>query len=325
MPEPLPAVPRRFLDVDDLTAAQLETVLMLAASSHLPAVLAGKGVALLFEKPSARTRSASEVAVFSLGGHPVYITGSEVGIDDREPAEDVARTLACYHAILCARVNDHRTLLRMAEALESAKRSAPVVNLLSDHSHPCQALADLLTLSEVFGPPRSEGRPTERLAGRALAYVGDGNNVCRSLAKAAVMVGMRFVAASPEGYGLSAEELAELANLARASGRGGSATVTTDPHEAVAGADALYTDVWVSMGQEHERVARQRAFEGYRVDEALVSEASSDAVVMHCLPAHRGEEIAASVLDGPRSVVWRQARHRLSAMRGLLAFLSGVV
>ena len=312
----------RFLDVDDLSCDQLQEVLALAETpaAELAPVLAGRGVALLFEKPSARTRSSAEMAVVALGGHPVYVQGADVGIDVREPAEDVARTLACYHAAICARVLEHRTLLRMAGALEDAAGhrwpgpddgvgvgTAAVVNLLSDRAHPCQALADLLTLRQVLGG----------LGGRTVAYVGDANNVWRSLAKATAMVGMQLRTASPEGYGPDAEELSQLSLL------GADLEVTDDPLEAAAGADALYTDVWTSMGQEDEAELRRSAFEGFRVDQRLLDAAAPTAVVLHCLPAHRGEEITAEVLEGPRSAVWRQAANRAHAMRGLLAFLLG--
>jgi len=318
---------RHFLDVDDLSCEELDSVLSMAALpvADVPRVLAGRGAALVFEKPSARTRSSTELAVKALGGHPVYIQGSEVGIDERETAEDVARTLACYHGVLCARVLDHGVLVRMVGAFEAASAVArpatgyddgdgdpfpapvPVVNLLSDRAHPCQALADLLTLRQVFG----------EVEGRTVAYIGDANNVWRSLALAAAMTGIRIRTASPEGYEPDADDLARVARL------GGDIEVTSDPMEAAAGADALYTDVWTSMGQEDELELRRQAFAGFTIDEALVARAAPDAVVLHCLPAHRGEEISGAVLDGPRSVVWRQAANRMHAVRGLLAWLLG--
>jgi ornithine carbamoyltransferase len=316
---------RHFLDIDDLSCAELEDVLVRAGqpAAAAPPVLAGRGAALVFEKPSLRTRSSTELAVVALGGHPVYIQGPEVGIDTREVAEDVARTLACFHAVICARVLDHEVLVRMAAALDDgggvggggddgdgggdgpALGRVPVVNLLSDRAHPCQVVADLLTLRQVFGD----------LGGRTLAYVGDANNVWRSLALGAAMVGMTFRTAAPEGYGPDADDLDRVSRL------GGDIEVTTDPAEAVAGADAIYTDVWTSMGQEEEAVLRRKAFAGFTVDEDLLSVAAPDAVVLHCLPAHRGEEISAAVIDGPRSRVWAQAQNRMHAMRGLLAFL----
>ncbi len=300
---------RHVMEIDDLGVDGLDAVLSLAAR---PARDAGRpledsGVALVFEKPSARTRNSSEMAVAALGGHPVYIQGAEVGIDVRETAEDVARTLACFHRIICARVNDHGTLERMAGALDEASVEVPVVNLLSDKAHPCQALADLLTLRQVFGSKGARARP--------LAYIGDANNVWRSLAIAASMAGIPTRIASPDGYGPTPEDLKLIASF------GGSIETTADPGAAASGAGALYTDVWTSMGQEDERAERMAAFAGFQIDEALLDVAAPDAVVMHCLPAHRGEEISAGVVDGPRSVVWRQAANRMHAMRGLLAWL----
>ena len=299
-----------LFDIDDLTPSAFERVLELAHRPELPPVLTGHGVALLFEKPSARTRNSTEMAVHGLGGHPVYIQGSEVGLDTRESAEDVARTLGCYHRILCARVFDHDVLVRMAAALDNSGFTVPVVNLLSDEAHPCQAIADVLTLRDTLGS----------LPGLSLAYIGDANNMCRSLAKAALTEGMEFRVASPADYAFSVEELAELSAFAETRGRGGTVRATNDPADAAAGVDAFYTDVWTSMGQEAEREARLRAFAGFTIDDALVSLGGPGAVVLHCLPAHRGEEIATSVFEGPQSVVWRQAAHRQTAMRGILAW-----
>jgi ornithine carbamoyltransferase len=250
------------------------------------------------------------MAVVALGGHPVYIQAHEVGLEERESAEDVARTLACYHRVLCARVFDHDVLPRMAAALARSGFDTPVINLLSDDAHPCQAVADILTLRDTLGP----------LAGRSVAYIGDANNMWRSLAKAALLEGMDVRIGAPAAYAPSPQDLTELAALAARAGRGGTVRATTDPADAAAGADALYTDVWTSMGQEGERQARLDAFTGYTVDDALVKAASPDVVVLHCLPAHRGEEISDSVLEGPHSVVWRQAAHRQTAMRGILSW-----
>ncbi len=299
-----------LFDIDDLWPNGYDRVLELASSDSVGPVLGGQGVALLFEKPSARTRNSTEMAVVGLGGHPVYIQGTEVGLDTRESAEDIARTLGCYHRVLCARVFDHNVLVRMAFALESSGFDVPVVNLLSDEAHPCQAIADVLTLRDTLGP----------LPGRVLAYIGDANNMARSLAKAALLEGMDVRVASPTDYSFSAEELAALAALSERAGRGGTITSTTDPLVAAGGADALYTDVWVSMGQEDEASARRAAFAGFTVDDRLLDVAEPDAVVLHCLPAHRGEEISASVFEGGHSVVWRQAAHRQTAMHGILAW-----
>ncbi len=293
---------RHLLEVDDLSPAELATVLELADAPRLAPVLQGKGAALLFEKPSARTRNATEMAVVQLGGHPVSLRGNEVGIDVRETAEDLARTLSSYHALIAARVADHGVLERMA-----AVASVPVVNLLSDRAHPTQALADVLTLRQHYGD----------LAGRQLAWVGDANNVFRSLSLAATMAGMRVRAACPTGFGPDPE------HLDRVRSQGGEALATTDPGEAVRGADVVVTDVWASMGQEEQADERRRAFAGFMVDEHLMGLAAPEAVFLHCLPAHRGEEVSAGVVDGPRSLVWPEAANRMHAARGLLAFLLG--
>jgi ornithine carbamoyltransferase len=308
------SAPRHVLDIDDLGAEGLAAALALAAvdPGRLPKVLEGQGVAMVFEKSSNRTRNSTEMATVALGGHPVYIQGQEVGLDVRETAADVARTLACYHAVLCARVMDHGSLVRMADALDDAGVEVPVINLLSDLAHPCQALADLLTLRQIFGAE------ADALPGRRLAYIGDANNVWRSLALASSMAGLPTAVASPVGFGPTDADV----ELVRSFG--GELQVTTDPSEAVAGADAVYTDVWTSMGQEAEAAARLEAFHGFQVNEELMKGAKEGAVVLHCLPAHRGEEISAGVVDGPQSVVWQQAANRMHAMRGLLAWVRGV-
>jgi ornithine carbamoyltransferase len=240
-----------------------------------------------------------ELAVVQLGGHPVTILRDEAGIDTRETAEDIARVLSRYHAVIGARVFDHATLERLASA-----SSVPVVNMLSDEAHPCQALADLLTLRQHFGA----------LKGRSIAYVGDGNNVCTSLMLGATMQDMEVRVATPTGYAPPATV------VARARERG-EVIVTDDPVAAVRGADAVYTDVWASMGQENESETRRQAFAGFTVDDRLMEAAAADAVFLHCLPAHRGEEVSASVLEGPQSLVWQQAENRLHAQRGLLYWL----
>ena len=302
---------RHMLEIDDLGPSGVADVLALAGRDRatLARTLEGQGVALVFEKPSARTRNSSEMATVALGGHPVYIQGAEVGIDVRETAEDVARTLACFHRVLCARVMDHGTLVRMRDALDAGGVDVPVVNLLSDRAHPCQALADLLTLRQCFG--------VDGARDRTVAFIGDANNVWRSLALAASMAGIPTRVASPDGYGPSAEDVSLVRSF------GGDLTVTDDPAAAADGASALYTDVWTSMGEEQEREARLAAFAGFCIDEALVARARPDAVVLHCLPAHRGEEISAAVVDGAGSVVWQQAANRMHAMRGLLAYVTG--
>ena len=288
-----------FLEVDDVTPDDLATILALAERSDPPPVLAGRGVALVFEKPSNRSRSSTELAVVQLGGHPVSIAADEIGLGVRETAEDVARTLGCYHRVICARTFAQSTLAAMAGAVDGAGMDVSVVNLLSDEGHPCQALADVLTLRQAFGPD---------LSGRTIAYVGDGNNVARSLALAASMAGADFRIATPPGY-----ELAGVEGIVAGH----------DPAAAVDGADAVYTDAWASMGQEAEAAARRRAFAGFTVDEALMARAGPDAIFLHCLPAHRGEEVTDAVLESPASRVWPQAANRLTAMRGLLQWLLG--
>ncbi len=302
---------RNFLDVDDVDTDAWGRILTLGSRATPARVLDGAGVALLFAKPSARTRNSTEMAVVDLGGHPVYIQANEVGLDERETAEDVARTLACYHRVICARVFDHGVFARMAGALQRSGFDVPLVNLLSDTAHPCQAVADVLTMRELLGP----------LSGRAVTYVGDANNVARSLAKAALLEGMEVRIAAPAGYAFSAAELSDLQARADAAGRGGSVQAFDEPVVAAKGAAAIYTDVWTSMGQEAERAARLAAFDGFTVDEELLGRAAPDAVVLHCLPAHRGEEITGGVIEGPRSAVWRQAANRRTAMRGVLAWV----
>jgi len=282
---------RDLISIADLTRAEL-TRLLDDSERDLGRPLAGKGVALVFQKPSARTRNSMEMAVVQLGGHPVYIQKEEVGLGTRETAEDVARTLACYHAVIAARVMDHRDLLAIAAATET-----PVLNLLSDKAHPLQALADLLTVRQLLG----------RIEGARIAYVGDGdNNVCRSLAEGCALLGAELRIASPQGYGLSdAPE---------------GVVQTADAAEAVDGADIVYTDVWVSMGQDAEAEARSAALKPYQVGEALMARCP-EAHFLHCLPARRGEEVAAEVIDGPRSAVWRQAENRMHTARAALAWM----
>ena len=295
---------RHLLDVSDLSRDELEAVLELAGDEYPPHVLAGKGVALIFQKPSARTRNSSEVAVFQLGGHPVSIRDEEVGLDGRESAEDVARTLAQYHGAIGARVLDHQVLVRMA-----AVSAVPVINLLSDQAHPLQAIADVLTLRSHWGGS---------LGGRRVAWVGDANNVARSLALACALAGVEeFAIASPAGYGLDEVSVEAISAL------GAKVVRSLVPAEAAEGADAVFTDVWVSMGQEAEAAKRAEVFRPYQVGEQLMATAAPGAVFLHCLPAHRGQEVTAGVIDGPASLVWPEAANRLRAMRGLLLFLFG--
>jgi ornithine carbamoyltransferase len=291
---------RHLLEIDDLTPDEIALVLDRSLDPDPPRVLEGRGMALVFDKPSNRTRNSMEMAVVQLGGHPVSISGNEVGLDTRESVEDVTRTLACYHAAIGARVFDHAQVERMA-----ALDVAPVVNMLSDGAHPLQALADLLTVREEFG----------ELAGRSIAYVGDANNVARSLGLAAGMSGMEIRFAFPPEFTFSPVDLDRLRTA------GVEASITHRAVDAVAGADVVYTDVWASMGQEDEAAARRKAFEGFTVDSRLLDHAATSVIFLHCLPAHRGEEVAADAVDGPRSRVWRQATNRMHAARGLLSWL----
>jgi ornithine carbamoyltransferase len=300
---------RHLLEVDDLTPDELRAVLDAADRQPPPQVLAGLGAALVFAKPSNRTRSSTEMAVVQLGGHPISISAGEIGMDTRETVEDVARTLGCYHRVLCARVFEQSVLERMVAALEGERMDVPVVNLLSDDAHPCQALADLLTMRQELGG----------VEGRTVAWVGDANNVARSLALGVVLLGGHVRLASPAGYtfdGFTMERLRIAASVG-----GGDVTVVQRPEEAVTGADVVATDVWSSMGQEAEATARRRAFEGWTVTAGLVRRLSPGGILLHCLPAHRGEEIAADALEGPRSRVWRQAENRMHAIRGLFIWL----
>jgi ornithine carbamoyltransferase len=294
---------RHFLEVDDLSVDELSDVLDRSESRSLGTPLAGKGAALYFEKPSLRTRHSAEMAVVQLGGHPVTIRRDEIGAGAREPLSDIARVLAGYHALMGARVFLHDDVRSLA-----ATDALPIVNLLSDEAHPCQALADLLTMRQEWN----------ELAGRTLCWIGDFNNVARSLAIASAMAGLQLRLACPIGYGPTDADLDRLAQYDCTP------FVTTHPDEAAKGADAVHTDVWTSMGFEVEADDRHRAFEGFQVDDSVMSAAAAHAVFMHCLPAHRGEEVAASVVDGPQSRVFRQAENRMHSFRGLLSWLAEV-
>ncbi len=297
---------RHLLEVTDVTADEVRTILELAEAptESLGRPLGGRGAALIFEKPSNRTRHSMEMAVYQLGGHPVYTRGEEVGFDTREPVEDIARVMEGYHGILAARVFDHLTVTRMAAVVD-----VPVVNMLSDRSHPLQAFADALTMQQRLGD----------LAGKTVAYVGDFNNVARSLAEISALLGMHVRFACPNGFHAPPTELERFGLLGAAS-----VEQSHRPADAIEGAHAVHTDTWVSMGQESEKQIRMRQFEGYTVDAEMMARADPSAVFMHCLPAYRGIEVAAEVIDGPQSVVFQQAHNRLHAARGALAFLLGV-
>ena len=297
---------RNFLHAYDLSATDLGNVLSLAQApiATLGRPLDGKGVALIFEKPSNRTRHSMEMAVVQLGGHPVYTRGEEVGFDVRESVEDITNVMSGYHAMLCARVFDHSVLHRMA-----AVSSVPVVNLLSDFAHPLQAVADVLTMQQSLGD----------LAGKTVTYVGDFNNVARSLCEASAMLGMHIRLGCPEGYDAKDNELLGFTELGAAS-----VEQYRDVSIAVNGAHAVHTDTWTSMGQESESAEREAIFVGFEVTNEIMSLADAKAIFMHCLPAHRGQEVSPSVIDGPQSKIYQQAHNRMHAARGVLAFLMGV-
>ena len=297
---------RHFLDITDLTARDLNTVMDLAQAdiSMLGSPLAGKGVALIFEKPSNRTRQSMEMAVVQLGGHPIFTRGEEVGFDQRETVEDVTRIMAGYHHVVAARVFAHSVLQRMA-----AVSSVPIINMLSEQSHPLQALADVLTMRQELGD----------LQQKTVAWIGDYNNVARSLVEACSLEGMNIRLGCPVGYGASNSELTRIADLGAASINQFESAKT-----AATGAHAVHTDVFVSMGQEAETAKRLVDFKDFCIDANIMSVATKDAIFMHCLPAHRGVEVAGEVIDGSQSRVVTQAHNRMHAARGLLAHLMGV-
>jgi ornithine carbamoyltransferase len=300
---------RNLLSLDDLSPEELEDLLdsadkMKDKPTSFASELEGRQVALVFEKPSTRTRVSFEGAVSGLGGHAIVLRGDELQLGRGETIEDTGRALARYVDAIAVRTFGQDRLERLADA-----SSVPVINMLSDYSHPCQGLADLQTVREKKGS----------LKGVSLAYIGDGNNVAHSLMFGGAKSGMDVRIATPEGHAPNPEVVDRSSQVAAQSG--GRITVTTVVAEAAMGSDVLYTDVWASMGQESESDKRKEIFERYRVDKDVVDMASDEVIVMHCLPAHRGEEISADVMDGPRSVVWDQAENRLHTQKALLAWL----
>jgi ornithine carbamoyltransferase len=291
---------------EDISAFMAEAVALKTRGRS--ALLDGKVLALLFEKPSLRTRVSFEVAMRQLGGEVIYLSPAEVGLGQRESVADVARVLGRYVDVIAARVFGHRTVAELAYYA-----GVPVINALSDLEHPCQALADLLTVYEKKG----------KLAGVTLAFVGDGNNTAHSLLLATALAGMHFRIASPAGY--TVEEGVLRAAQEYATGSGASVLCTQEPSEAVRGADVVYTDVWTSMGQEEEAQERLRAFAGFQVNASLLSLARKDAIFLHDLPAHRGEEVTDDVMDGPQSAVFDQAENRMHSQKALLAKMLGVL
>jgi ornithine carbamoyltransferase len=303
---------RDFLSLHDITISEMEALLDLGeeVKAHPEAyvlALQGKMAALIFEKPSLRTRVTFEVGFEQMGGHAVYLAPGDIGLGKRESVRDVARNLSRWVDVMIVRTFSQKLLEEMSFA-----SNVPIINALTDLLHPCQAIADLMTIREAKG----------QLQGLHMVYVGDGNNVALSLAHAAGKVGMHLTIACPRGYEPNPDILTE----ARADGASTGATIEVvhDPKEVLGTADAVYTDVWTSMGQEKENEARQRAFAGYQVNEALMDMAPPDALFLHCLPAHRGEEVTDEVLDGLQSVALEQAENRLHAHKAiLLAVLAG--
>ena len=303
---------KHFISIAETSIAELRHVLDVAArlkaqlkgTGRNDPLLAGKTLAMIFEKPSLRTRVSFAVAMAQLGGQGMLLRQEEMGMGTREPLADVARVLSGMCDGIMARTFEHQKVKDLAHWA-----TVPVINGLTDYNHPCQAMADLMTLQEHFGD----------LEGRTVAFVGDGNNVARSLLVACGKFGMTFVLASPAGYRLPEEDVDHImAQVPEAD-----FVVTDDPQEAVRSADVVYTDTWVSMGQEEEKQRRVHDFARYKVDEALMGRALKHAVVMHCLPAYRGLEISEGVMEGPQSLVFPQAENRLHFQKGLLAVLMG--
>jgi ornithine carbamoyltransferase len=306
---------RDFVSFADLDRAAVERVFVhatelkaeyLATGVHADPPLRGRTLAMLFEHPSLRTRVTFEAGMTQLGGHGVYLAAGDVGLGKRETVGDVAHNLERFVEGIMARMTAHDVVEQLA-----VEAAIPVINALTLREHPCQALADLLTLRERFGS----------LDGLVLAFVGDGNNVFHSLALAGAIFGLEVRLAHPEGYGPDPAIVARAQDLAATTG--GRIVIGREPREMVRGAAVVYTDSWTSMGQEAETAVRRYAFAAYRVDAALLDEAGPEALVMHCLPAHRGEEISDEVMDGPRSLIWAQSENRLHAQKGLLAEIVG--
>jgi ornithine carbamoyltransferase len=303
---------RHLLDISDLSSDDVWQILHTAETlkaewrqgGNAP-ILRGKALGMVFQKPSLRTRVSFEMAMQHLGGHALYLSPNEISLGARESVPDVARVLSRYVDAIMARTFDHQHILQLAQYSR-----VPVINGLSDFSHPCQALSDLFTIYEKYG----------RLAGLKLAYVGDGNNVAVSLAQASAKVGMSIAIASPPGFSVAPQVGAAAA--AEASKQGADVVLTADPQAAVSGADVIYTDTWTSMGQEAEAVRRRQVFPPFQVNKALVeASGNADVIVMHCLPAHRGEEITDAVADGPHSALWDQAENRMHCQKAILALL----
>jgi len=303
-----------LISIHDLSAGDVSALLGLAAEvkadpRRFATALSGKSLAMLFEKSSTRTRVSFEVGMFQLGGQALFLSARDIQLGRGEPISDTAAVLSRYVDGVMARTFAHQTVLDLA-----AHGSIPVINGLTDDLHPCQALTDYFTLGEVFGG-------LDRLAGRKIAYVGDGNNMAHSLLHGAPKVGMNVAVATPKGYEVLDAYLDNARRDAEAAGT--SVETTHDPRAAVAGASCVYTDVWASMGQEEEAEERLKAFEGFTVDAELMAAAAPEAVFLHCLPAHRGEEVAAAVADGPQSRIFDQAENRLHVQKAIMVELMG--
>ncbi len=300
---------KSFLSVTDVTPVEWQALIESAVvlkTRGWSNLLRRKALAILFEKPSLRTRVSFEMAMRQLGGEAIYLSPAEVGLGQRETVADVARVLGRYVQGIACRTYAQNNLVELAKF-----SGIPVINALSDDEHPCQALADLLTVYEKKGT----------LKGLKLAYIGDGNNVARSLLLACAMNGINFTIASPSGYEIASSYV----KRARIYGKESGAKISLlgDPEQAVKNADVLYTDTWTSMGQEAEAQKRRRSFVGYQINQSLLYHAKKDAIIMHCLPAHHGEEVAAGILDSKQSVVFDQAENRLHAQKAVLANLLG--
>ena len=299
-----------LLSIGDLTLDEawgiINRAVRIKKRKAMRSILAGKTLALIFEKPSLRTKVSFDVAMYQLGGHSVYLSQAEVGLGSREPIADAARTLSRYVDIIAARTFAHATVESLAKYA-----TVPVINALSDGEHPCQALADIMTIYEKKG----------KLEGLTVAYIGDGNNVSNSLMLACVLVGMNFRIASPKGYELP-DKIVRL-GLRSSKKVGAEIALLKEPGEAVKGADVVYTDVWTSMGQEAEAEKRRKAFAGYQVDARLMKLAAKDAIFMHPLPAHHDEEVSPGIIDSKQSVVFDQAENRLHVQKAILAEILG--
>jgi len=305
---------KHFLAVSDYSSQELQDLLNLAVrlkkeyfAGGNPPLLKGKVLGMIFQKPSLRTRVSFDMAMRHLGGDALYLSPNEIGLGKRESIADVARVLSGYVHAIMARVFEHDHVIELARWA-----SVPVVNGLSDYNHPCQAMADALTIQEKFGQSRKLN----------ITFVGDGNNVAVSLMHISAKLGWNFTIANPEGYNIHADAVALAKKIASESGS--KLTFTRDPHEAVCGAHVIYTDTWTSMGREEESAKREKVFPPYQVNAGLVSEADKDVIVMHCLPAHRNHELTDEVADGPHSVIFPQAHNRLHAQKAVLARLFDV-